>query len=81
MANEIEVATISALAERLRAFETRIGQIAKVDDVRVAEHRAGFHQSPITEDVMIEALVALEVETIRFLGHSPFLASAIMPSE
>ena len=57
VANEVEVAAISALAERFRAFEIRIGQIAKVDDVRVAEHRAEFHTRAIPGGVLIGFLL------------------------
>ena len=38
MANEIEVAEISALAEGLGTDEVGVGQVAVIDDVAVAEH-------------------------------------------
>jgi len=65
VAHETEVAEVATLAEGLRADEVGVGQVAVVDDVAVAEHRAETLQYAIVaEDVLVETLGAFEVELV-----------------
>ena len=69
MADEAKVALVAALAEGLCADEVGVGQVAVVDDVGVAKHRAETVDDPVMrEDVLVEALHTLETELIGTVG-------------
>ena len=82
VADEIEIANFPALTKSLGADEVGVGQVAVVDDVRVTEHRAeAVNHAVFREDVLIEALYALEMELVGAVGVlvpniSPALARA-----
>ena len=69
MADEAEVALVTALAECLGTDEIGVGQVAVVDDVGMTEHRAeAVNHAVFREDVLVETFVALETELVLRVG-------------
>lgn len=67
--DEAEVAQVAALAKGLGADEVGVGQVAVVDDVGVAEHRAEtVDDTVMRENVLVEALRTLEMELVGAVG-------------
>ena len=60
MVDESEIAHITALAQCPGADKISIGQVAVIDDIRVAAHGAELHQAAPAEDFRVDAFVALK---------------------
>lgn len=77
MTDEIKITAVSALAERLCPLKIRIRQVAKIDDVGMAEHGSQLHQILFLKNMAIYALAAFKVETVlRVFIEMPFVPPA-----
>lgn len=77
MANVFKIAKVTALTERPGTDKIGIRKIPVVDDVCLAAHGAELHQASFSEDLRIDALIALKMKNIFWVVRVPGVAPAV----